>query len=104
MTDQNFPPQTDEELQSAIQDITVMVAEWLLVEGCGRRSAVRRLHESGGSKAEARGMVRLVHSILKAGLGRAYHRLPEKSRRIHFGQIDRLMAEHLSIHTTDTEV
>ncbi len=56
-----------------------------------------------GSKAEARGMVRLVHSILKAGLGRAYNRLPEKSRRIHFGQIDRLMAEHLSIHTTDTE-
>lgn len=89
MKEEEAPPEL-------LAEIIDMVAEWLLIEGCAKKSAVQRLHRAGGTKREATAMVEIVHSLLQDQLGRKYQRFPLEDRQGHFHQLDEVLAEFAS--------
>ena len=89
----------DDIFESGIEAVFTLVAEWLLVERCSKRNAIRRLHAAGGSKREAKAMVRLVNIVLKRGLGWRYQALPEEERQSHFLEVHDLFSEQVGVRT-----
>ena len=74
--------------EEMLQDVAVLVAEWLLLDCCSKRAAAERLHEVAGSMREARSLVGFVHATLKSTYGRSYKRLPKEDRLANLEEIE----------------
>ena len=66
MSDLEIDP---EEVDEVYLEAILLVGEWLLVEKCRKKIAVRRLRDAAGSKSEAQAMVTVVHALLVNAIG-----------------------------------